>query len=424
MSSLAVVARALGATVTGSDQERSSYFEEMKNYGILVTAGHFRESVPPNCTLVYSSAIPDSNVERIEGRRLGVQEIRRGDLLAELANAKRTIAIAGTHGKTTTAAMVVHVMHCVGRPVNYIIGARLLGTHMNAEWVDDDAWLVVETDESDRSIEGLHPHIGTLTSVDHDHVKTFSTLADVGQIYSEFLSRSTWAIVPAEAPTSLLLDREKTVFGVESLSSNANGSTFRWRGITVSLSLLGQHNALDAVAALETCRMAGVAAREAARAVSTFPGVERRLQRLGRTASGAVIYSDYAHHPTEIRAGLTALRALPGSTLVVVFEPWGLTRTRAFADDFGESLTAADHVVLLPHVGSTVGESVADEGTALVVESLRRHGRSEQVVAASGYDAAVTVLQDVLSSESVCVVMGCGPVHQLAQRLVHPTGSA
>jgi UDP-N-acetylmuramate--alanine ligase len=394
MSSVALAARALGAEVTGSDHLDGPYLDRLRAAGIGVTIGHDATLVPDGSELIVTPVIPLDNPERAQAKARGLREVTRGELLAEIAALRRTIAVAGTHGKTTTAAMIVHVLRYSGWKVDYILGADWLGSGTNGEW-DGQGWLVVETDEADLSILHLQPEVGVLTNVDHDHVETFATLGEVEMMFRNWLACCGKAV---------------TADGVECQLSPV-GSSFVWRGQQISVPLLGAHNAQNAATALEVCAALGIAPPQAASAMASFPGVARRLEFAGHTRTGAAVYDDYAHHPTAVAAGLAALRTLTPETLVAVIRPWGPGRLAAMAGSFGAALVEADLVVVL-EIASKAWKT-AQQGpvtSALLVEAARfaRPGRS--VERCNDPDTIELLLSGRLGPGSVCVAMCCGDV--------------
>lgn len=394
MSSVALAARALGAEVTGSDHLDGPYLDRLRSAGIGVTVGHDAALVPDRSELIVTPVIPLDNPERTRARALGLREVTRGELLAEIAALRRTIAVAGTHGKTTTAAMIVHVLRHTGWKADYILGADWLGSSTNAEW-NGQGWLVVETDEADLSILHLQPEVGVLTNVDHDHVETFATVGDVETMFRKWLACCGKAV---------------TADGVKCELSPV-GSSFVWRGQHVSVPLLGAHNAQNAATALEACAALGIAPQQAARAMANFPGVARRLELAGHTRTGAAVYNDYAHHPTAVAAGLAALRTLTPETLVAVIRPWGPGRLAAMAGSFGAALAGADLVVVL-EIASKAWKT-AQQGavtSALLVEAARSARPGRPVERCNDPDAIELLLSEWLGPRTVCVAMCCGEV--------------
>lgn len=422
MSGLAIAAQSRGATVSGSDQADSPYIARLRQHEISVTVPHARSAVPAGAEIVYSSVVPRDNVERQRAEELGLPQRPRGDLLAELVSDRPHIAVAGTHGKTTTAAMILHCLRIADQRAGYIIGGDLLATGSNADWGDDGTWLVVETDESDRSALLLSPSIGVLTNVDHDHVKTFRTVSEVEAFFVQFLAQSEVGLAPQGFGSGQLL-RHVSAHSAAGVSAGGSGSVFDWRGQRVRVPVLGAHNAANAAAALEACALAGIDPATAAMALGTFPGTRRRFQYVGRTPSGADIYHDYAHHPTAIAATVTAARLLHPAQIVVVFEPWGSLRSRTLAAAFGNALGLADAAVVLPHVG-TVTEAFAGETTMLLADAARAAAPTRIAVAASDYGAGRDLTEPLLGPGTVCLVLGCGPVERFSQLLIGDTPEA
>jgi UDP-N-acetylmuramate--alanine ligase len=360
MSGLARVCRELGAEVTGSDR--------------AVPPGHSADNVPEDAELVYSSAVRPGNVERARGRELGLREIRRGELLAEVAQLRRCIAVAGTHGKTTTAWMIVHALREL-RP-SWVIGAASRDGSPSSAWSGGE-WIVVETDESDRTFLALEPEIGVVTNVAAEH----GTLEEIQEAFAAF-ERRCGTVVAADE--------------VQPQELGPDGSRFRWRDREVRLPVPGAHNVANAVAALEACRLAGV---DGVEALKTYPGARRRIEPLGRG-----VYNDYAIHANEIRASLAALRTLGHDRVVVVFEPLLYSRTRSMAAEWGEALRAADDVVVLEvHAGSEAGdEPVSGRGVAEAAGGTFSPGGEE--------------LAQLLRPGDACVFMGAGPTPQRLAR--------
>src|SRR5215213_5629595 len=259
MSGLALVARALGAEVTGSDRSESSYVERLRAAGIEPAIGHDAANLPDGAEVVVSTAIAEDNPELAKARAAGARVLHRGDLLAELAALKRCIAVAGTHGKTTTTSMIVNVMVALGLDPAYLVGGELSATGTNAAWGTGE-WLVVEADESDRSFLKLAPDFGVVTNVELDHHATYRSTREVEAAFREFVGRCSRAAAWVEAPD---VGAEET-FGIGAgdlrateLRLRDHGSSFTVDGAAVQLKVPGRHNVLNALAALAACQAAG-----------------------------------------------------------------------------------------------------------------------------------------------------------------------
>jgi UDP-N-acetylmuramate--alanine ligase len=416
MSGLAIAAHALGATVTGSDRADGRFLARLRHRGIRVTVGHAAGNVPEAAEIVYSNAVPPDNPERERGRELGLHERRRGGLLVEVAAARRCIAVSGTHGKTTTAAMTVHALRGGGRRADYVIGADLLATGTNAE-VGEGEWLVIETDESDRSLLALSPEVSILTNAELEHVRTFPSRLEVERVFREFLSRSGRAVIWNRRELLKLRDGPAVAFDALDVTLSRDGCRFRWRGLDVALRVPGEHNAHNAAAALEAAVLAGADAAGAVAALGDFPGTSRRFEAVGSTAAGATVYDDYAHHPTAVRATLTAARTLEPRRLIAVLQPFSHARTRVMVREFGRALALADQAVVLEVIGGSGADGPPVSGLR-IAEATAEAAGGKPVAWMPDVDSAERYLQHVLRPGDLCVAMSGGTTSQLAHRLV------
>jgi UDP-N-acetylmuramate--alanine ligase len=312
MSGLALVCAQLGATVTGSDRSDSSYMERLRSAGLEPTVGHDAANLPEGAEVVVSTAIGEENPELALARRRGVEPIHRGKLLAELCGEKRLIAIAGTHGKTTTTAMTVWALRAIGADPAFFVGGEVPGLGpdggtANAGWGAGE-WVVAEADESDASFLRLRPEVAVVTNVEMDHHTRWGSLSELHEAFRAFVAPARGLVVPADEDIAWIGQRSKEV----RFDAGAPGPP------DLRLAVPGEHNLRNARAALGAIELAGSDTVAAAAALGSFAGVHRRLQLKG--SRGAVhIYDDYAHHPTEVRAALSALRELGPGTLIAVF---------------------------------------------------------------------------------------------------------
>jgi len=419
MSGYARVASQLGATVTGSDRADSPGLADLRELGVEVRIGHDAANVPEGAEVVHSTAIPPENPERAEARRRGLPDRPRADLLAELSALKRTIAIAGAHGKTTTTSMVAHILLRTGLQPGYLIGGALTTTGLNADWGQGE-WLVVEADESDRSMLSLHVEVAVVTNVELDHHATFGSLAEVRDVFRAFL---------ANPPAAVLWDRPDVValrgghpfvaFDVPAPRLDGTGSTFAWRDQEVRLRVPGAHNARNAAAALEACLVAGVDPPEAAAALEDFRGAGRRFQELGRTREGARVVDDYAHHPTEVAATIDAARTQRPRRVVAVFQPHLYSRTQRLAREFGVALARADVVAVLDvYPARERAEDFPGVSGLLVAEAAADSAKGRLVLWLPTFDQAEPALHAVLRDGDLCLVLGAGDVDALGRRLL------
>jgi UDP-N-acetylmuramate--alanine ligase len=415
MSGLALIAHALGAEVTGSDRADSSYSERLREHGITPVLGHRAENVPAGAEVVYSTAVGPDNPER----RAADRELHRADLLAEITRLRRCLAVTGTHGKTTTSAMVVHALRGAGMDPAYIVGGELRSTGANAGWGTGD-WIVVEADESDRSLLKLDPEIAVLTNAELDHHSTYGSRLELDQTFATFMARAGAGAVVWDRPAlRALCPPEAVPYDAPDPRLDAAGSTFAWRGIDVAVSVPGAHNAINAAGALTACALAGASLRDAAAALADFRGARRRLERLGETIAGAVVYDDYAHHPTEVAATIAAARTLRPRRLVAVFQPHLYSRTRELAGAFGRALGEADAVAVLPvYAARERAEDFPGVDGRLIAAASADAPGARPVAWLPGFDVARTWLSATLRAGDLCLVMGAGDVDSLARSLV------
>ncbi len=426
MSAYARAAHALGAEVSGSDAADGPYLERLAADGVLrAHVGHRAENVPAGegVELFYSSAVGAENVERRAARERGIPERPRADLLAELSAMRRTIAIAGTHGKTTTCSMLVHALRAAGMQPGWLVGAPIGSGLANAEWGEGE-WLVVEADESDRSMLSLSVEVALLTNVELDHHATFASLAQLRDAFREFLGLARTAIVVWDRPELLALAPEGP--GIEVVGYDApdpvltpGGSRFDWRGHEVMLAVPGAHNAVNAAGALEAARIAGADAAQAIAGLAGFHGAGRRFQALGEGPRGALLYEDYAHHPSEIEATLRAARTLEHRCLVAVFQPHLYSRTALLAREFGRALALADVVAVLDvYPARERAEDHPGVSGLLIAQASADAADGRPVFWLPSFAAAEPVLRGVLEQGDLCVVMGAGDVDALGRTLV------
>jgi UDP-N-acetylmuramate--alanine ligase len=420
MSGLALVARSLGAEVTGSDRSADSpYLAPLRALGVEPAAGHDAAHVPEGAEVVISSAIPPGNPERAVARERGQSELHRADLLGELTRLKPTIAVSGTHGKTTTSSMVVHALRGAGMDPSYLVGGEVRSTGANAAWGTGE-WLVVEADESDRSLLKLAPRIAVLTNAELDHHATYSSLRDVEDTFRAFLALAEQAVVWDRPELIALADGTPvTPFDVPAPDLAEGGSRFALDGVDVVLGVPGAHNARNAAAALTACRLAGADPAATAAALADFGGAGRRFERLGVTPSGAVVVDDYAHHPTEVRATIEAARTLGSRRLVAAFQPHLFSRTRLQARQFGAALALADVVVALDvYPARERAEDHPGVTGRLVAAAAADHAGGRPVAWLPGFDDAEAYLRSILRDGDILLTLGAGDVDALGRRLV------
>jgi len=454
MSGLALVADRLGARVTGTDRAESSYMERLRAVGLEPELGHDAGAVPEAADVVVSSAVADDNPELERARSRGQRIIHRGELLAELSRLKRLIAVAGAHGKSTTAALIAHGLRETGEDPAFLVGGEVRapdGSLANAGWGDGE-WMVAEADESDGSFLELAPEIAVITNLELDHHSHWSSEAALRDAFGRFAAGAKGLVLPVGlelvAPSDQKGgDGEALVVRVappgedgaapaiavtsEDLALTAHGSTLSVRceaaTAKVELPLPGRHNVANALTALGALWLAAdrdeSRLRSYATTLASFRGVARRLERRG-SLNGAEVYDDYAHHPTEVAAALAALRESKPRRLIAAFQPHLYSRTNALARRFGTALAAADEVVVLdvyPAREEPVGLLAGVSGV-LVADAAADSSGGRPVWWAPTLDSAERALRRLAADGDVVVTLGAGDVFELGDRLIGDPG--
>ncbi len=413
MSGLALVCHRLGATVTGTDRADSSYMQRLRDAGLQPRVGHDADAVPEGADVVYSTAIAEDNPELVRARERGQRLMHRGELLAELCAERPLVAVAGTHGKTTTAAMLAHVLRAAGADPAFLLGGELIGAGpdgeaTNAEW-GDGGWIVVEADESDASFLRLRPQVAVITNVELDHHSRWSSRAELVEAFRRFCEPAGGLALLADPGLDALVAEQRVVRFDEDAP-----------GPPLELRVPGRHNVLNARAALVAIDLIGgpLSLDDAAAALASFPGVRRRLEPVGER-DGARVFSDYAHHPTEVAVALAALRELEPRRLIAIFQPHLYSRTEALGDQLGAQLAAADEVVVLD-VYAARGEPDPERAARLarrVAAAAADRAGGRPVWWLHGAEDAKRALLPRLRSGDLVAVLGAGDVFMLAHEL-------
>ncbi len=444
MSGLALVARDLGAVVSGSDRSESSYTERLRAAGLAPAIGHDAAQVPEDAEVIVSTAIGEDNPELAVARARDQRVLHRGELLAQVCQGRRLLAVSGTHGKTTTTAMCVHALRAMGSDPSYFIGGELPGAGPGGvasnAGLGEGEWVVAEADESDASFLELRAEVAVVTNLELDHHSRWGSLAELTEAFERFAEPATALVAAAEARLEATGASRLVRFAIEpppgapppppaDLMARGIGATdcggIRFDlegaglGLEVRLAMPGRHNAANATAALAALAAAGFDAGAAAGALSSFGGVVRRMELKGER-SGARIYDDYAHHPTEVRAALEAAREVAPGRLLVAFQPHLYSRTKALAADFGAALAEADEIAVLevyPAREQPVGALEGVTGRSVAEAAAERAG-GRTVWWLPGREGAARALGPRLGPGDTLVTIGAGDIFRLAEELV------
>ena len=438
MSGIAEMMSSLGYEVSGSDLTASAVTVRLCELGIGVEIGHDARSVGDAEAIVVSAAVPDDNPEVIEARRRHLPVIRRGTMLAGLARSRSTIAVTGSHGKSTTASMVAVVLADCGLDPSAVIGARVGAFGSNTR-IGQGRYFVVEADESEPSLLELTPQIAVLTNLEEEHLDQYGTFARLRNTIAGFANRVIGVglvVVCADDPELTWLrggiNRRVVTYGLEDTSADvfgdaaelgATGSRCRVRytsdhgteTVPLRVGVPGRHNLLNALGAFAVGLEVGLEPARIAAALRRFAGADRRFQSRGVVA-GVTVIDDYAHHPTEIAAVLSTARRQPHTRLVAVFQPHRYSRTARLFDGFARVLAAADVVVLTDIFAA--GEMPIPGVTADRLAAAVRRQAGGPVHRAQTLDEVVSLVADLAQSGDLVVTMGAGSIGQIGRRLV------
>ncbi|MDB5078061.1 MAG: UDP-N-acetylmuramate--L-alanine ligase [Chloroflexi bacterium] len=436
MNALAAILLARGFAVSGSDQQRTPTIDRLIEHGLVFNLGHDATQVSGARLVIMSAAVRDSNVELAAARLARIPVVKRAVALGWLLDGKATIAVAGTHGKTTTSAMLAVILTRAGFDPTFVVGGEVSDLAASAG-VGTGDWAVVEADEYDRSFLQLRPTVAVITNVEPDHLEYYGTVDAMHQAYAQFIGRmqSGGTMVlngQDECLSSLVapdgmrvvrcaIDRADADWRATSIREDGDGSRFRvtWpQGeLDTQLPLSGRHNILNALEALAAASAAGVDMAAAADALASFHGTGRRFEVLGE-AAGVLVVDDYAHHPTEIRATLAAARArYANRRLVVVFQPHTYSRTKLLFDDFVTAFGGADLLLLTDIYAAREADTLGMDADQLAAAIGARIGAS-RVLRAREVGDVTTTLTPYLRPRDVVFTLGAGTITEVGPRLL------
>jgi len=419
VSAVARFFRHRGIEVSGSDASMSPVVAGLKDEGIDVTVGHDADSVPADADLVvHSIAVPHNNPELSKAREAGIPTLTYPETIGLISENMRTLAVSGTHGKTTTTAMLADIFADSTLDPTVIVGSMLKDSHTNFVPGDDNLF-VVEACEYKRSFLHLHPNELIITNIDTDHLDYFDDLADIQDAFSSFVDR-----VPDDGAVICNPQSDTTAPVV----ADTNSSVIDYTNTEIdveSLQVLGEHNKENAQAAVATAREIGIDSEVAKAAARNFSGTWRRAQKKGvlRQAqdkkTNALVYDDYGHHPTEIRSTLAGFReTFPDRKLIVVFQPHLFSRTKKLLGEFATSFSAADQLIILPIYAARETPEV-DISSRDLIEKTKKY--YQNVSYADDFADAHQQALEFADKNSLILTQGAGDVYEIADRL---TGSS
>lgn len=438
MAAIAEVLHGMGHRVSGSDLSALGAFERLVELGIEAVVGHDESNVGHPDVVARSTAIPDSNVEVMEVVRRGDVVLRRAELLGAMTSMRKTAAVAGTHGKTTTSSMLAVIARQSGSDPSFIIGGEVTDLGTGAAWGDGD-WFVVEADESDGTFLELGHTIGLVTNVEPDHLEYYGDEANMRAAFADFVAASKVAVICADDPGAQLLPPSSNVvtygastdatYRMSDIERSSEATTFDLYRSSFLLGRLrvpmpGIHNARNATGATAAAMEMGLPFRAAQAALANFGGVGRRFDPRG-TAAGVTFVDDYAHLPTEVRAALDAAVDTRHERVVAVFQPHRYSRTEALWEEFEGVFDAADLLIItdIYSAGEKPREGISG---ALIVEAVeRRSGHPEVIYHADRASLPERVIAELRPGD-LCLTLGAGDLVTLpdeVQPLLEPPGA-
>jgi len=433
MSGIAEVLLNLDYRVTGSDLADSETVARLRTLGCHVAIGHRAENIEEPHVVVISSAVSPGNAEVVEARRRNIPVIPRAEMLAELMRMKYGVAVAGTHGKTTTTSMVAALLAAGGLDPTVVIGGKVNSLGTNAQ-LGQGEFLVAEADESDGSFLRLSPTIAIVTNIDPEHLDFYRDLEHLQETFLAFVNKVPFygaAILCLDEPSvQALIPRVQKRIITYGLSAQADyhatgvelegfSSTFTARGLgedlgRFRLQMPGRHNVTNALAAIAAARELDIPVARVREGIEGFSGIQRRFQ-LKSDAGGILLIDDYGHHPAEIRATLAAAREGFGRRTVVVFQPHRYTRTRDLLEEFYTAFNHAD-VLILMEIYAAGEEKIPGVGVHLLLEGIRAHGHRE-VMLAPEREEIPALIDRIAQPGDMVITMGAGDVWKVGEAL-------
>lgn len=438
MSGIAEVLCNLGFAVSGSDIKRSKNTDRLEElFGIRIEEGHRAENIGDAQAVVYSSAVREDNPEVVRAKELGVPVIPRAEMLAELMVLKPyAVAVSGTHGKTSTTSMVATILGHAGVDPTTVVGGVVAALGSNAKLGSSD-WFVTEADESDRSFLMLYPTIAVVTNIDKEHMESYKGMDDVVQCFTDFVNKVPFfgaAVICLDDPNVQLIipniKRRRVTYGLtaqadisaHNISYNDSfGSKFTvWQGSEVlgeiELPVPGKHNVYNALAATAVGLELDIPFETIAEAFLNFKNANRRFQFKGE-ADGVTVIDDYAHHPTEILATLSAAKnGAAGRRTVVVFQPHRYSRTQELFDEFALAFNNADVLYVLD-IYAASEDPIPGISAEVLTENIRKYGHKNVSYIGSITDAAKRVAADLRPNDLV-LTLGAGSITQLSDQIL------
>jgi UDP-N-acetylmuramate--alanine ligase len=435
MSGLAEYYLLNGYSVSGSDMTGSHITKRLEELGAKIKIGHSGDNITPELdTVVYTSAVKNGNPEIDRANELGIRTIRRAEILGEIVNDKYLIAVSGTHGKTTTTAMIGKMLVDAGLDPLIFVGGNVQLFDGGASRFGKGKYAVVEADEYDRSFLALRPDVTVITNIDEDHLDIYKDLDDIKDTFRLFCDRSKYGAYiiycgDDENIKSFInsINREKMSYGFDEknylkitdyhvelnkLNFDILNSTSKYSG--VELNLVGRHNALNSIACFAVSKVLDITFDKYKESIKGFATVDRRLQ-LKYNSGGIKVYDDYAHHPVEVRSSLKGLKEMGAYRVITVFQPHLFTRTRDFYKEFASELSSADEIILMD-IYPAREKPIEGITSELIYTELKSLGKKAQYI--NDKNEIISGLLKAVKENDIVVFQGAGDVTNLCGEFV------
>lgn len=435
MSGIAKILLQLGAGVSGSDMKESDSTKRLEEMGAKISIGHQGQNIGDEVgTVVYSSAIPEENPEMIEARRRGIEVLARAEMLARLMVRQDSIAVAGAHGKTTTTAMLSLMLEVNNLDPTIVIGGDLKQIGSNAK-LGQGKYLVAEADESDGSFLKLYPKIAVITNIENDHLDYYRSVQNIVSAFVRFVEQ-----IPADGFAVICLDNPELVkirndvkanyitYGIDTEEADYTAKNLFFEGTQsncevfyqekklgiLELNVPGKHNISNALAAVATGMEIGLTFDQVTVGLKEFTGAKRRFEFIDQV-DGITIFDDYAHHPTELQATLSAAKTAGYKRIVAIFQPHRYTRTKLLQFEFGESFADAD-LVIINEIYSASEKPISGVSSKLIINAIRNTDSQKRVVYCATEDDIVDFLCQEGKPGDLIITMGAGNIRQAGTR--------
>tara|TARA_B100000214_G_scaffold281215_1_gene210834 strand:- start:826 stop:2229 length:1404 start_codon:yes stop_codon:yes gene_type:complete len=444
MSGIAEILHNLGYEVVGSDQKEGLNVIRLKKLGIKIKIGHSASNIQGSSLVVYSSAIKKQNIEIKEALKIKVPLISRAEMLAELMRMKKTITVAGSHGKTTTISIISEIFVKSELDPTVVNGGIINSLGSNTRLGLSD-WMIVETDESDGSFVKLPSFCGLITSIDDEHIDFYNNMTNLENAFEQYINNISvfgFSVICSDddrlykiatqqkrsdqffygtnaranyKAKNIRINKQGQTFDIEIKNKNEKRKLYK----NIQFPMHGRHNLLNALGAITISHRAGVSFKFIRQALRNFEGVKRRMTLL-KTSDNRQYFDDYAHHPTEIKASLRALRHLSGKRIITVVQPHRFSRIKQTFDKFSKSFENSDLVIVLP-VYAAGEKKIKNINTNNLAKSIQKNSKTK-TLAFNSFNKVKNFLDDEVKKDEIVIFMGAGNISELANNYVNNLG--